>query len=136
MVLFGQMANCVRCGAKAPLPVSGLPVCAACNERAVAQKAQEEKFAAIATTSQYDLLDLLMSDLERGFACLENSKSSAEQGQRDANISKARESLDQVRLFTGRVRDPEQRKRVEDRTEELARAISSLETDPKAHGQG
>ena len=130
------MATCVRCGANAPLPLSGPAICAACDQLAAAQKAREDKFAAIATTSQYDLLDLLVSDLERGFACFENARTAFEQGQKDASMSKARESLNQVRLFTGRVRDPEQRKRVEDRTEELARAISSFETDPKARGQG
>lgn len=130
------MAICVRCGSNAPLPANGPAICSACRELVAAQKAREDKFAAIATTSQYDLLDLLVSDLDRGFACLENAKGAAQQSQRRASISRAAESLDQVRLFTGRVRDLEQRKRVEERSEELARAIKSLESDPKARGQG
>lgn len=121
------MARCVHCGADAPLPAGGDPLCAACRNHAAAEQNRRERLGAIASTSQYDLLDLLVSDIERGLSCVENAKQASDDGQRLANIGKARESLEQVRLFTPRVRDPEQRKTVESRTQDLANAIASLQ---------
>lgn len=100
-------------------------MCSACSELLEAVKPQG-KIEAIQTRTQYDLLDLLLSDIELGFAYVETARTAGDERRAQVSIRKAKQALDEVRLFAQRVRDPEKLTQIERRSSELEDAIRSF----------
>lgn len=84
------------------------------------------QLASVQTKSQTEILDLISADIELGFAFVAAAKAAANAREAITNLKKAQEALDAVRLFSGRIQDPEAWKEVHLRGNQLENAIRAF----------
>jgi hypothetical protein len=87
---------------------------------------KRRRSASIPMSTQTELIEVIKNDLELGFTHLAEARRSMDYEEVRAKIEAAQQILENIRLYAGRIQDPENWNKIHARSDQLDNGIRQL----------